>query len=331
MAKHPLIQKLSKSEKIWLKELIKAYFKREKVDRIALRVKLNKELEKGFDYSKLDYYLVRNDTVPTLAAIWLVDRDNLMLKTAEEVIKYIKNAINENPNKRRFDTSEIETKLSYTRDDMDLCFELIYCLGGFFDSGSSSTSNVYGFQAIEATTIELVNNILEFDNLESVIVKLFPTPTKSQNEFPRTIYASEFGGFIVYPNTAFILMRMDKDYKQGEDIHNAIKEVCGDYGIVADRADDIQHSARITDIILEKIQSSEIIIADLSGEKPNVYYEVGYAHAIKKLPILISDHESNLHFDLKLHKVLYYQNISELKRLLKKRFEVLKGKQPKPD
>lgn len=127
------------------------------------------------------------------------------------------------------------------------------------------------------------------------------------------------------PNTAFILMWMDKGHPELVDVHQAVKEVFAEFGIKGLRADEIQHQDKITDLILNRIAESELLFADLTGERPNVYYEVGYAHALGKRPILYRRVGTALHFDLSIHNVPEYENVTQLRDLLRQRLEAITG------
>jgi hypothetical protein len=131
------------------------------------------------------------------------------------------------------------------------------------------------------------------------------------------------------PATAFILMWMDKARPELVDVHETVKEVFAEFGITARRADEVQHQDRITDVVLDQISRSEFLFADLSGEQPNVYYEVGYAHASGKRPILYRRAGTPLHFDLSVHNVPEYENVTALRRSLRERLAAITGRSPK--
>lgn len=77
-------------------------------------------------------------------------------------------------------------------------------------------------------------------------------------------------------------------------LNSIIRPALPDYQV--HRADELGDSAMITDKMIEAILESDLAIADLTGENPNVFYEVGLRHMAEK-PIIHLSSTTNLPFD----------------------------------
>lgn len=120
---------------------------------------------------------------------------------------------------------------------------------------------------------------------------------------------------------SFIMMPIREDDHGNEDVHQAIIRACRKHKVKAERVDNIQFTGQITEKILGSIAMSEFVVADISDERPNVYYEVGYADALNKPIILLAKHGTDLHFDLQGMNVLFYKGITHLESELSKAIE----------
>ncbi|MBI2917031.1 MAG: hypothetical protein HYY01_03470 [Chloroflexi bacterium] len=108
------------------------------------------------------------------------------------------------------------------------------------------------------------------------------------------------------PSKAFVIMQFTSPYN--ELYQDVVKPVCSAFQLEPMRADEAVGPGIILADIVKQINDSRVIIADVSPANPNVYYELGYAHALNKPTILIAEHETKLPFDVSPFRVLLYEN-----------------------
>lgn len=79
-------------------------------------------------------------------------------------------------------------------------------------------------------------------------------------------------------------------------------------GLKPVRADtEIFGAGKIMDQVWSGINAAKVLVAELTTRNPNVFYELGLAHALKKPVVLVSSNESDVPFDLKHIRVIYYE------------------------
>ena len=69
------------------------------------------------------------------------------------------------------------------------------------------------------------------------------------------------------------------------------------------------------------IKSARLVVADLTLERPNVYFELGYARGLGKPVVTIAKQGTNVHFDVKGWIYIEYSDSRVLEKKLKTRFE----------
>ena len=78
-------------------------------------------------------------------------------------------------------------------------------------------------------------------------------------------------------------------------------------GLQPVRADaEIFGTGKIIDQVWRGINAAKVLVAELTTRNPNVFYELGLAHALRKPVVLVSSNESDVPFDLHHIRVIYY-------------------------
>ncbi len=108
------------------------------------------------------------------------------------------------------------------------------------------------------------------------------------------------------PGLCFVLMPFGENM---DEIYNAgIRPALEKLGMRPHRADESFSSTDIMSEVLDNIIRSEVIVADLTGRNPNVFYELGLAHAIKHHVVLITQKREDVPFDLTGIRYFTYEN-----------------------
>ena len=85
-----------------------------------------------------------------------------------------------------------------------------------------------------------------------------------------------------------------------------INPVCQSCGFDAIRVDQINDSDSITQTIIDKLLSAELVIADISGHNPNVFYEMGYRKCTNKPIIHLKKKGESIPFDVNTVRTFEY-------------------------
>ncbi len=87
---------------------------------------------------------------------------------------------------------------------------------------------------------------------------------------------------------------------------NIYKPAIEAVGLTPHRADDLYRPSTIVNDIWAYTRQAKLVLADLTGKNPNVFYELGLAHALAKPAILVAESIDDVPFDLRSLRVIEY-------------------------
>ena len=101
-------------------------------------------------------------------------------------------------------------------------------------------------------------------------------------------------------------------------VYETIQAAVTDAGLQCVRAADIWQHDHVMGDILSILWRSQIVIADLTGKNPNVFYEAGLAHALPRSTVLLTQTAEDIPFDLQSIRYLAYGLGTSQRALLRK-------------
>jgi hypothetical protein len=157
---------------------------------------------------------------------------------------------------------------------------------------------------------DILQTTPDFTRSELIVKSYGASGTDSEESLP----ASSGGGvFVIMPFSS----DLDDVYYYG--IHGAVLKSGG----ICNRADQVEFTGNILQEVYKSIRSARLIVAEVSGPNPNVFYELGYAHALEKQVILVTRDISAAPFDLAGFNHIVYSSIQDLEEKLAKRLQAL--------
>ena len=120
----------------------------------------------------------------------------------------------------------------------------------------------------------------------------------------------------------FVLMSFNRSLNR---VYHAMKtagRLAGIKDLRVERIDAKRGDYKITSEILRSIRAASLLVCDLTEERPNVYYELGYSRGIKKKVIHCAQKGTELHFDVKDFKTIFYEDPLDLQEQLEAEFRI---------
>ncbi len=168
--------------------------------------------------------------------------------------------------------------------------------------------------AIQAKDVEIgagATKLARFkeDVSRTALISFFSSPDELKLKILESL--SRYQAESYAPKRALLLIPVSPTYEQ---LRAQLSSLLEGVGFVVLRLDQLQPGAVWSNAVADAIRSADLIIADVTEANPNVMYELGYAHALKRPTLLLANATTRfarLPSDVQSFQVLMYDDTSE--------------------
>ena len=113
--------------------------------------------------------------------------------------------------------------------------------------------------------------------------------------------------------TCFIIAPIGADgsptrIRSDQVLRHIIAPAVQDCGYAPIRADEITETGIITSHVVQHILSAAVVVADLTGCNPNVFYELALCHAFDKPVVPIAENDEKIPFDVAALRIIFFNH-----------------------
>lgn len=160
------------------------------------------------------------------------------------------------------------------------------------------------FIKVYTENLEYLKAFSADDSGQRLLAAMTPQQVSVEGEPTFTTAVAESENVREFLDTCFILMPF------GEWFDKYFKEIYApatkDAGFEPLRADELFTTGAVMEQIWIQIRKSNVLLADLTGRNPNVYYELGLAHALRKPVVFVAASIDDVPFDVRHLRVVVY-------------------------
>jgi hypothetical protein len=149
----------------------------------------------------------------------------------------------------------------------------------------------------------VTESILQFDGWEGHDTKPVASEPTSQEMLVNPIWRGR--DFAVSQDLCFVLMPFSASWSR-EIWEERLKPIIEGCGLRAERADDFTGHDVMEDV-WKGLNEAQVVVADITGKNPNVFYELGIAHTLGKNIILVTQNLSEVPFDVNRYRIIEYE------------------------